>query len=655
MSEEAEWIEYFDEDENRPYFFNPITQETVWERPGGHDDDESGEESESGEEEDDDHKHAAAPAAASSGAPVAPGSPNTLGAAPPKGLAKSLSAFRMAKTGVATPDTTEAGQAPALPQLPTMKPAIPAMPTTASAPAVFGSSEPSAEELLEGIKSMSTSHTILMYAKAHFRKPKERAYKKNRSLEQRLRWQNDLISKPFHKISKKLYPDAVKLFTLILTYMGDKSSSDLPPPKIAQSISELMIRTTSLRDEGLCQMCKQTTKNPRLESLTKGWELISLVCGCIEPSTKFRPYLEEYLKSHVGRQDEIGSLARSAQERLERLTKLGSRIHVPFLGEIEATLKKQPIIIKVWFLDETHKTLEFRQSLTNREITDIVGEKKRLRDSGNFSLFEYKGTTEIRMLRDNEQVLDPMGRWAYEDEKALKKKEIKPNEVGTRWRYVFKPKLILSTMEDVSDPECIDLLYIHSVYNVLCGNYSCTAEDAVKMAALQLQAVVGDHNPETIKKGIVASQLEKYVPVTWINSRTPEEWERVLFELHKRLVGRTSLDAKLNYLSYVKRRPLYGASFFYVTQRNQFKEVPESIIVAVNQDGVQLLKPGITKEKVTGYPFSEIVSWAFTSNTFTFVTGDLAHQQKFTVETTRGAEISAVCRGYVEALLQNDM
>ena len=32
-------------------------------------------------------------------------------------------------------------------------------------------------------------------------------------------------------------------------------------------------------------------------------------------------------------------------------------------------------------------------------------------------------------------------------------------------------------------------------------------------------------------------QIDKYLPQQWINTRTPAEWERIIFELHQRLSG----------------------------------------------------------------------------------------------------------------------
>jgi hypothetical protein len=38
------------------------------------------------------------------------------------------------------------------------------------------------------------------------------------------------------------------------------------------------------RDEIFCQVCKQMSRNPTKDGMTRGWMLVSLCAGCIVPS-----------------------------------------------------------------------------------------------------------------------------------------------------------------------------------------------------------------------------------------------------------------------------------------------------------------------------------------------------------------------------------
>eukprot|EP00301_Raphidiophrys_heterophryoidea_P005316 c12247_g1_i3.p1 GENE.c12247_g1_i3~~c12247_g1_i3.p1 ORF type:complete len:595 (+),score=134.46 c12247_g1_i3:155-1939(+) len=584
----GEWVEYYDENHQRPYYFNINTNETLWVLPGMEgDDDASDSTQESGVSSDHDvqslgdkhieeeviHEsggmsnplsaasprpaHAAAtpvvpqPVAATTSAPILTptstsflhptedrdvvpeletrdrsGTMETTMTVKTKKLGKSLTAHRLAK-GQAQADS-------GLPNLPSLaKPPAPPSSTPSfnkSASAMSSMSNPSvsapqatnpappklnnpmmtpvpeltAQSLLDGIRDMS-AFSLIIYAKSHFRIPKARLLKKAKSVDELLRWRAKPLTKPLHaRLPKQTGQEAIRIFSYIMAFMGDKSISDPDPLKLIVHILHEMVRDKDIRDEIFCQLCKQTTSNPKFESMFKGWQLIAIVCGVVHPSPEFQKYFEQFLDAHVSRTDGVGQLASFAKSRLGSTIKQGCRRYVPCRDELNAVRSQKPLIVRVYLLDDTYKTIAIESSLTNKEMCEIVAEKIRLRDGANFSLFEYQGLTENRMFRDHDVILDAFGRWAYEDERAERKKEIKPDEVGKRFKLVFKPKLVLNSMEDVSDPACIDLLFVQAVFHVLAGNYSTTAEDAVKMAALQLQAAYGDYDPANITKGLVS-------------------------------------------------------------------------------------------------------------------------------------------------------
>lgn len=47
------------------------------------------------------------------------------------------------------------------------------------------------------------------------------------------------------------------------------------------------------------------------------------------------------------------------------------------------------------------------------------------------------------------------------------------------------------------DPKVQQMLYLQAVHHVITGMYTLEPEEAVELAALQLQARLGDHNPES--------------------------------------------------------------------------------------------------------------------------------------------------------------
>ena len=46
-----------------------------------------------------------------------------------------------------------------------------------------------------------------------------------------------------------------------------------------------------LRDELYVQLCRQTTENPKRDSLIRGWELMAICLSFVPPSPTFQPTL----------------------------------------------------------------------------------------------------------------------------------------------------------------------------------------------------------------------------------------------------------------------------------------------------------------------------------------------------------------------------
>lgn len=54
----------------------------------------------------------------------------------------------------------------------------------------------------------------------------------------------------------------------------------------------------TVRDELYVQMCRQTTENPKRESLIRGWELLAILLSFVPPSPTFQPALLGYMNRH---------------------------------------------------------------------------------------------------------------------------------------------------------------------------------------------------------------------------------------------------------------------------------------------------------------------------------------------------------------------
>lgn len=112
-----------------------------------------------------------------------------------------------------------------------------------------------------------------------------------------LSWTEEPIRKPLTCLTDKtLKKDAVESFRLLQIYMGDrKARQGMTVNSVALDIAGLGYSKPAIRDEIYVQLCKQTTDNPKKESLRRGWELMAICLSFFPPSTTFSSCLYGYI------------------------------------------------------------------------------------------------------------------------------------------------------------------------------------------------------------------------------------------------------------------------------------------------------------------------------------------------------------------------
>jgi len=217
--------------------------------------------------------------------------------------------------------------------------------------------------------------------------------------------------------------------------------------------------------------------------------------------------------------------------------------------------------------------------------------------------------------------------------------------------FIFKKKIFLRDDErEMQDAVAKHYVYIQALSNVIESDYPCSAEDAVKLAALQVQIVYSDHKPGSHVVGFLTQNLKQFIPKDLFTLKKPAEWEALIFKAHQAHVGKTAEEAKTEYLDIVKQWPFYGTTFYPPCKSVQSKKLPSKVIIGVNAEGILLLKKD--KELVSTHPFTEICSWASSSTTFAFEFGSQTESQKYTFETKQGAIIAASIQTYIDILVQ---
>lgn len=145
-----------------------------------------------------------------------------------------------------------------------------------------------------------TDGDIQKYAQSHCNIHKKGLFRKNLSIRDMLSFSKDAIRKPMLPLEDKtLKKEACDLFKLVQIYMGDrKCKPGMTCNSVALELCNHAWNKPSLRDELYLHVCRQTTENPRKESLRRGWELMAVCLYFFPPSPKLEPYLDGYINRH---------------------------------------------------------------------------------------------------------------------------------------------------------------------------------------------------------------------------------------------------------------------------------------------------------------------------------------------------------------------
>jgi len=300
-------------------------------------------------------------------------------------------------------------------------------------------------------------------------------------------------------------------------------------------------------------------------------------------------------------------------------------------------------VVRVHFIDKSCRAFGIESTTTAAELREMVIEKITLREDACFALFEKKDEWE-RCLEPEEKPFDLMAVW---DKEKAEKKKMEHEPI-----LLFKKKIFLKDDDrEMEDPVAKELIYKQALYSINVSEYPCTAEDAIKLAGLQFQVLYGDHNSAFHVSGFLLPNIEDFVPKSLFNGKKPNEWEALILREHETLIGRSSEDAKSEYLSIVKDWGNYGTTFFPPCKSVGNKNLPSKVIIGVNNEGIQLLKPK-NKARISEHLFTEICSWASSSGTFAFEFGNQNESQKYTFETKQGSIIASTIQTYIDILVQ---
>eukprot|EP01133_Synstelium_polycarpum_P015918 gene15918-18922_t len=319
------------------------------------------------------------------------------------------------------------------------------------------------------------------------------------------------------------------------------------------------------------------------------------------------------------------------------------------------TLKANQVLLRIYFVDDTHKTLSIDPSISGEQLWDLVASKIGINNKDAECFFIWAQSDEIETV-ETSPPLSPLSTSTLKriKEKAptLRRassllgggsktmKNSKSTSMSTtvalehasrfqssfptlgeagQFKLVFRSTSVLPLAMETSivAPEAIHLFYIQAVHHVVAGNYPCDEDIALKLASIQLQVSVGDSKPE--HQAHLRESLETYIPAHLISKHKREEWEALVLPQHILLRGSNPANLKKGYLETCQRWLYYGSTFFaakYIPTTTSFflQEFEGKVSVGVNGYGFHIIDSKAMK--AVSLHYKDIVCWDSTATSF---------------------------------------
>nr|AEV41045.1 putative kinesin motor domain-containing protein [Oryza minuta] len=479
------------------------------------------------------------------------------------------------------------------------------------------------------------------------------------TLEDMLCFQKDPIPTSLLKISSDLVSRSIKLFHVILKYMGIDSPAIISLDERIELVAKLYkhtLKRSELRDELFAQISKQTRNNPDRAWLIRAWELMYLCASSMPPSKDIGAYLSEYVHyiAHGATTDsDVRVLALNTLNALKRSVKAGPRVTIPAREEIEALLSSRKLTTIVFFLDETFEEITYDMATTVADAVEELAGIIKLSVYSSFSLFECRkvvngskssevGNEEYIGLDDNKYIGDLLSE--FKAAKDRNKGEI------LHCKLVFKKRLFRESDEAITDPMFVQLSYVQLQHDYILGNYPVGRDDAAQLSALQILVEIGFvDNPESCVEWI--SLLERFLPRQVAITRAKRDWELDIVSRYQLMEHLSKDDARQQFLRILRTLP-YGNSVFFSVQKidDPIGLLPGRIILGINKRGVHFFRP-VPKEYLHSAELRDIMQFG-SSNTAVFFKMRVAGVLHiFQFETKQGEEICVALQTHINDVM----
>lgn len=478
------------------------------------------------------------------------------------------------------------------------------------------------------------------------------------SVEEMLQFSKEAIPTSLLKLSSDHSSRGVKMFSLILKYMGELG--DPVSPQEGSAICNKLLREglkrPELRDELYAQLSKQTRNNANLRSCLKAWELMHLVAATMPPSKDFVSYVSEYIHdcAHDANQPpEVRATANKAWSSLKRCAKAGPRRTVPSAEEVDALRSGRKLTTIVFFLDETFEELVYDITTTVLEAVETLAGIIKLQNYHTFSLFECRKYVVSKAAAPGEATPDEhifLDDHKYIADVQADFRTAKANsKEAVQSKVLFKKRMFRETDESITEPMFINLSYVQAQHDYLQGNYPVGRDDAAQLSALQIQAEVGSVLKDN--EDALASCVEKYITKQVLLTRPQADWSSDVAARYKALEQFSKEDARMQVLRILRSLP-YGNSIFFVVKRieDPIGLLPGRIILGINKRGIHFFRP-VPKEYLHSAELRDIMQFGSSHSAVFFKMRVAGVLHIFQFETKQGEDICVALQTHINDVM----
>uniref|UniRef100_A0A3B5N0M4 Myosin X n=1 Tax=Xiphophorus couchianus TaxID=32473 RepID=A0A3B5N0M4_9TELE len=268
------------------------------------------------------------------------------------------------------------------------------------------------------------------------------------------------------------------------------------PVAIIQGILQTGQELKPLRDELYCQLIKQTARPPQPGGPGNlcSWKILACMCCTFMPSRS----VLRYLKFHLKRTRELfpaSEMDRYAAFAFDSLKKTRSRENVPSQEEIRSVVARQDMSTTVHCHGGGSCKITINSHTTAGEVVEKLIRGLAMEDSRNmFALFEHNDASE-KAIESRTVVADVLAKF--------EKLSASSEESNTGWKLYFKLYCFLDT--DGVPKDSVEFMNLWFLLLIECsaheaviqGHYPAPEETLQFLAALRLQYLLGDQNPQS--------------------------------------------------------------------------------------------------------------------------------------------------------------